>query len=574
MKKPMMKKWEVYPRLPADIDSQLADYPPIFRQVLYNRGIEDNRQADRFLLASGELHDPFLMKDMPIAVDRISVAVREGKSILVFGDYDADGVTATALLVQALTILGARVDKYIPNRFEEGYGFSMNALEAVLKQKPDMLITVDCGVRSVEEVALAKQHGVEVIITDHHIPHSNKMPDAAAIICSKQPGDEYPYAHLAGVGIAYKLVQAIQMSCPEAGLDADRWFELVAIGTVADMAPLTDENRILVKRGIERIRLGEHAGISALAAISKIGNLSSFNSGHIGFMIGPRLNAAGRLNTAEAAYQLLTARDEKEATALAETLHKDNQARQTATKKIFTKVEEHFLERDEEWLLFYAHEKFNEGIVGLAASRLAERYYRPAIIGSISGETIRASCRSISELDITRALDQCADLLEKHGGHAMAAGLTIRSENSDEFSQRLSSVIENELAGKELIPIMKADMEVGLSNLNPVIIPLLESLDPCGEQNPTPLFISRNVEVMSIRTMGSADDHIRLAVRSRIDEQNDQKITYSGVGFNLGWMTEWLGIGSLIDILYSFGIDEFNGRKTPQLYFRDIKPAG
>ncbi len=573
MKKPQVKKWEVYPRLPKDADAQLAEYPPIFRQVLFNRGIGDLDQAERFLHASDDLHDPFLMKDMPAAVDRIKKAVREGKSIIVFGDYDADGVTATALLVQALDSLGARVDKYIPNRFEEGYGFSMNALEGVLQQKPDMLITVDCGVRSVEEVALAKQHGIEVIITDHHLPHGNKLPDAAAIICSKQPGDEYPYAHLAGVGIAYKLVQALQMSCPEVDLDADYWLDLVAIGTVADLAPLTDENRVLVRRGIERIRRGEHFGVSALAAVSKIGNLESFNAGHIGFMIGPRLNAAGRLSTAEAAYHLLMARNEPEATALAEKLNQDNQARQTATRKIFTKVEDHFLERDEEWLLFYAHEEFNEGIVGLAASKLAERYYRPAIVGALSGETIRASCRSINELDITRALDQCADLLEKHGGHAMAAGLTIRMENVEEFEDRLKTIIAEELAGKELMPTLKADMEVGLSNLNPVLIPLLESLDPCGEQNPTPLFISRNVEIVSIRFIGNGEDHIRLDVRSQIDEHNSQKITYSGVGFNLGWMAARLQTGSLIDILYSFGFDDYNGRKTPRLMIRDIKPS-
>lgn len=574
MKKPQAKKWEVYPRLPAEIEAQLADYPPIFRQVLFNRGIEDECQADRFLFASGEIHDPFLMKDMAIAVDRIIRAVREGKSILVFGDYDADGVTATALLVQALRFLGARVDKYIPNRFEEGYGFSMNALEGVLQQKPDMLITVDCGVRSVEEVALANRQGIEVIITDHHQPLGNILPEAAAIICSRQPDDEYPYACLAGVGIAYKLVQALQISLPETGLDADHWLDLVAIGTVADLAPLTDENRILTKRGIEQIRWGEHAGISALAAISKIEDLSSFNAGHIGFMIGPRLNAAGRLSTAEAAYQLLMTSNEGEASALADQLNRENQARQTATNEIFSMVEEHFLEREEEWLLFYAHEEFNEGIVGLAASRLAERYYRPAIIGSISGDTIRASCRSISELDITQSLDQCADLLEKHGGHAMAAGLTIQSENLEEFSKRLSSVIAEELAGKELVPVLKAEMEVGLSNLNPVLIPLLESLDPCGEQNPTPLFISLNVEITAIRTLGISKDHIRLDVRSRKDEQNSQKITYSGIGFNLGWMAEQLEAGSVIDILYSFENNEFNGRKTPQLNIRDIKTAG
>jgi len=571
MKEPPAKKWDVFPRIPEEIDSQLSDFPFIFRQVLYNRGIENIHEAERFLGASGDLHNPFLMKDMSIAVDRIRQAIHDGKTIMVFGDYDADGVTATALLVQALKSLGARVSKYIPNRFNEGYGFSMNALERVLIEKPDMLITVDCGVRSVEEVALVKQNGIEVIITDHHQPFENILPEAAAVICPKQRGDEYPYPDLAGVGIAYKLAQALQISQPESRMNVDQWVDLVAIGTVADLAPLTDENRVLTRRGIERIRRGEHVGIAALATVSSNNNLLSINSGHIGFIIAPRLNAAGRLSTAEKAYQLLMTQNKEEALQLAYSLNIENQARQKETMVTFQKVEKYFLDRDEDWLMFYVDEENNEGIVGLAASKLTERFYRPAIIGAISGDIIHASCRSIDELNITRALDQCADLLERHGGHAMAAGLTLKKVNAGVFAERLSSIIQNELAGVELTPTVKAEMEVGLSCLKPTIIPLLEFLDPCGVGNPTPLFISRNVEIKNIKTMGNDKAHLRLDVCSRIDSNNRSRITYTGVGFNLGWKAESLCKGRQIDILYSFGNNEFNDRINPQLYLRDIK---
>lgn len=568
MTKRIPKRWKVPDRLPDTVNEELHDFPSTFRQILFNRGILNGETAGRFLAAETPIHDPFLLKDMPKAVERVLKAVHSQEKILVFGDYDVDGVTATALLFEFLSRLGARVIRYIPNRFDEGYGFSSDALQSVLEIKPDLVITVDCGVRSAQEIADANQAGIDMIITDHHQPHEI-LPEAHAIICPRQPGDEYPFKSLAGVGLAYKLAEAISHKC---GLDlmaGNRWLDLVALGTVADLAPLEDENRPLVRRGLETIRTGSRPGLMALANVSGV-NIQRITAENIGFMLGPRLNAAGRLGSAETAFHLLVSTDTNECGRLALLLDKENSRRQILTREIQFMVESQIVDIDSQWVLFNYDERYNEGVIGLAASKLTESFYRPAIIGSLEGEFIRASCRSIPEVNITGILDQVSDLLVQHGGHAMAAGLKLEVRHKDEFIERVSELIARDVAGHELISVIDADAEVELPELKIDLLDLFPMLEPTGVGNPAPLFIAKGVEILSPKAVGRERDHLKLAVRNP-RKSGQPSIVFDAIAFNFGYLEEEMNRNARADILFSYEWNEYNGNKRPQLNIRDIK---
>lgn len=554
-------------------NQNLAAYAPVERQLLFNRGITDPETAEHFLNAQDEIHDPYLLKDMERAVERVCQAIIESQRVVVFGDYDVDGVTATALIVEVINLLKGKAVHYIPDRFEEGYGFSEAAIQGVLALKPSLIITVDCGVRSIKEVDFMNAAGVDVIITDHHQP-LDEVPQACAIINPKQTGDDYPFKGLAGVGLVYKLAQAVSDRFPDKGLVIEDWLDLVALGTIADLAPLQAENRTLVRRGLDRINEGKRPGINALIAVSRI-TPGKVKSNTIGFMLGPRLNAAGRLKTAENAYHLLVSETKEEATPLAFYLDSENRDRQVITKEIQAEVEAYAESADEadiKFLIFHYDEKFNEGVVGLAASRLAESYYRPSIVGAIKGDLIRASCRSIPEINITSALDECADLLVKHGGHAMAAGLTIETRNALEFHQRMREIIQRELGGKEVQPKIFAGAEVDLLELRPSLIDFITRLEPAGLENPYPLLVSRDITVNNVRAIGKENNHLRFTAKKSTGTKgfDYKEITYNTVAFNFGYLAERLKDGEHVDIVYSYEINEFNGTSSLQLNIRDI----
>jgi len=573
LKNRIERLWVKPEPLTETADNNLAKFAPVERQLLFNRGITDQESAEKFLGAQNEVHDPYLLKDMHKAVERICLAITENQQIVIFGDYDVDGVTATALLVEVLSQLGGKAIHYIPDRFEEGYGFSEASIEGVLKLDPNLIITVDCGVRSISEVELMTASGVDVIITDHHQP-LDEVPQACAIINPRQAGDNYPFKGLAGVGLAFKLAQAVSGKYSDKSITVDNWLDLVALGTIADLAPLRDENRTLVRRGLDRINEGKRPGINALIAVSRIipGKVKSDN---IGFMLGPRLNAAGRLKTAENAFHLLISKSIEEATPLAAYLDSENKERQTITRDIQAKVETYAESADQAFiksLIFYYDEKNNEGVVGLAASRLAESFYRPAIVGAVKGDVIRASCRSIPEINITSALDECADLLVKHGGHAMAAGLTIECSHAEEFRQRMTEIIQRELGGKEVQPKIGVSAEVDLLDIKPNLIEFIAQLEPAGIDNPYPLLVSREVKINRIQLIGKENNHLRFSIRRSAGKKgiDYRDITYNAVAFNFGYLVESLKVGDLIDILYSYEINEFNGNSTLQLNIRDI----
>jgi single-stranded-DNA-specific exonuclease len=568
---PLPKRWQVAAAIPPEVESNLSGYPPILRQILYNRGYPTPEAARQYVEARVPPGtDPFNILGMAEAVDRLEYAIRAREPIAVYGDYDVDGVTATTLLVQSLNSLGAQAIGYIPNRFEEGYGLNKEALETLSADGIRLVITVDCGIRALEEAEHARKLGLDLIISDHHEPRK-ELPKAVARINPKQPGDLYPEKELAGVGLAYKLVMGLQAFLERrgdarlAGLNPDDLLDLVALGTVADLAPLTGENRALVRAGLQAIRRPRRQGLMSLIGVCGL-RADQVTSTHIGFALGPRLNAAGRLDSALAAYQLLTTQDVFEAGRIAQILDGQNRERQKITRDIQAHAEQLALADDPDaLLLFAAHPDYNSGVVGLAASRLADLYYRPAIVAQKGEEYTRGSCRSIPEFHITEALDQCADLLEHHGGHAAAAGFTVHNDNLPALVRQLQEIANQQLAGRDLRPILSADAEIPLADLRPDLLKYLELLQPTGFQNRGAMFASRDLKVRSHRTVGRDGSHLKLTV-------TDGWITFDAIAFRQGHWEEQMP--ERIDLMFTFEQNEFNGRTSLQLNVRDLKPAG
>ncbi len=562
------KRWVVAPPITPQADEALVKFPSILKQIVFNRGLATDAEARAFLKAEPNSNtDPFQLIGMGATVDRICFALQHNEPIAIYGDYDVDGVTATALLVQALGELGANVRGYIPNRFDEGYGLNKEALDALNASGVKLVITVDCGIRSPDEALHARNLGLDLIISDHHHPDGENLPPAFAVINPKQHGDPYQDKDLAGVGIAYKIIEALVQAQPLAnGFQLNDLLDLVALGTVADLAPLVGENRVLVRRGLRQIRETKRQGLYSLAGIADL-KINKCTAGNIGFMLGPRLNASGRLESALASLELLTTTDVMRAGQLAMQLDTQNRQRQAITRQMQEQAEAIAMRDDPDgFLLFAAHEDFNPGVVGLAASRLTEVHYRPAVVAAKSAEETRASCRSIPEFHITDALDQCKDLLVRHGGHAAAAGFTVKNENLPELVTRLKEIARKQLGEKDLRQTLMADMEVPLSELNFDLLKHLMFLEPTGYGNPEAVFVSRDVKVKASRTVGADGKHLKLTL------EDERGLTIDSIGFRLGHLKTELP--ARVDVLYRFEANEYNGRTSLQLNLKDVKPAG
>ena len=576
------KKWWLYPEIPEQVDTALMEYPRYLRQVLYNRGINDEQSAAIYLSASIEGHDPFLLLDMQKAVDRLLKAIDHNEGIVIYGDYDVDGVSATALMVLLLQQYGARVHRFIPNRFEEGYGLNNEAIEMLADSGAKVILTVDCGIRSPREAEFARKLGIDLIISDHHHP-KDELPNAYAVVCPKREGDPYPYKDLAGVGLAYKIAQALLETRPVGDWRADDWADLVALGTVADIVPLTDENRMLVRKGIQKIRFGSRLGIKALAGVAGK-DPTRISAVDIGFILGPRLNAAGRMDSALKAYELLVCDSINKAAVLAQELDNQNNERQKATKiaqdcareKIGEDAKLNLIpaffkvptddQPDVRQMGYLPGEEIYPGIVGLVAAKLTEHYYRPAIAGVVDEDYCRASCRSIPEFHITEALDACSDLLVRHGGHSMAAGFTVKNENLTELVERLTSIANQKIGELDLKPVLKADAELSLAELNPMVYQQLEQLQPTGMGNPSAQFIARGVRFLEMRVMGKESNHLRGTL--------DGSLINQAVAFNQAqWYEVWKESKPLFDILFTIEVNRYFDKETQQINIRDMHPA-
>jgi len=561
----MQKRWQIQSTLTPAADRALEKFPPVLRQLLFNRGYATDADARAFLKAApAHSMSPWGLKGMDIAIERIMQAIEKNEKIVIYGDYDVDGVTSSALLFELLRAFNADVSAYIPDRFDEGYGLNTNALDGFAEQGVGLVITVDCGIRSLAEAEHACGIGLDLLVTDHHHP-GDVLPNALAVIDPKQDGDTYPEKMLAGVGIAYKIAEALIEKKKEEGeffITPDSLLDFVALGTVADLAPLEGENHALVRKGLRLMRRGQRQGLLSLAGVSGV-DMKNVTATNIGFSLGPRLNAAGRLESALLAFDLLMEKELHQAGEMAQELEILNRKRQSITRDMQEMAETIALAADKDaLLLFAASPEFNLGVVGLAASRLADRFYRPAIVGEVGEETTVCSCRSIEEFHITDALDQCADLLVRHGGHAAAAGFTIRNENVGVFLKRMKEIAAEKLTGLDLRPVMVADMEVSLSDLSFEMLEHLNYLEPTGYGNPRPVFVSRNVQVKSSRTVGSDKSHLKLAV-------TNGKATLDAIAFRLGHLKP--DLPAKIDLIYTFEVNEWQGRKSLQLNVKDIK---
>ena len=560
------KDWLISSPISAQADENLAAFPPILRQLLFNRGYATDAEARAYLKAEPDFDtNPFQLKGMEKTIERLRFAFDNHEKIAIYGDYDVDGVTATALLVQTLKLFNADVQGYIPHRFDEGYGLNKEALDNLKASGVRLVITVDCGIRSPDEALYAQNIGLDLIISDHHHPAEGPLAPAFAVINPKQKNDGYPDKNLAGVGIAYKIAEALHTIQPTA-IDLEKLLDLVALGTVADLAPLVGENRVLVRRGLKQIRQTERQGLYSLANVAEI-PISKTTASQIGYSLGPRLNAAGRLDSAKDALELLTTTDIIQAGQLAQKLNVQNRERQLLTRATQEKAEILAMADEQDpYLLFAVDEGFNAGVVGLAASRLMETHVRPAIVAAKGAEETRGSCRSIPGFHITDALDQCTDLLVRHGGHAAAAGFTVRNENLPELIRRLKSIAKDQLGNRELRPTLAADMEVRLSELNFELLKQLSYFEPNGYGNPDALFVSRDLKVKSSRTVGAEGKHLKITF------ENGRGTFMDAIGFSLGALQQTLQ--PRVDVLFSFESNEYNGRTSLQLNLKDVKPAG
>ena len=555
--------WHVLPLAPRELFETLSQHPPLVAQLLYNRGVRSSLDAQAFLDPEGTTsHEAWLLPQAREAVDRIARAIRDGETIVVYGDFDADGVTASAVLHEVLAGLDARVLTYIPDRVAEGHGLNLDAIRELHRQGVGLIITADCGVTDRQQVAAAAELGIDVVITDHHAP-PEVLPEAAAVVDPKLDSSPTPYSVLASVGVAYKLGEAL---CQQMGREIDRsLLELVGLGTVADVSPLTGENRYLLREALGYLNRTSRPGIQALLDVAGI-DRGHVDAEVIAFSLGPRINAPGRIDHASPAFKLLTARSSEEAEPLAREVDAQNLKRRALTTDILARVDEELARREKlDPILIVGDAAFPPGVIGLAAGRLREQYYRPSIVYQWGPEESRASCRSIPEFNMIAALRRCDDLFTRYGGHAQAAGFTLPTEKLPVLEERLLAIADEELAGLDLTPRIVIDAEISLRKLGPDVIRSLRDLGPHGEGNPAPTFLARGVEVREVRAMGERGQHLRLKLRAG-------GVAWSAVCFNTPDFP--VPPPERADLVFTIAVDRWSGNGMLQLRVVDLAPVG
>jgi len=578
-----LTKWHLYDSAPQDFLETSPEHP-LLLQVLYNRGLRSADEVKTFLQGNDAIREnPYKLKDMTPAVARIVKAIELGETICVYGDFDADGVTSTALMVTALQAVGARVGPYIPDRVDEGYGLNMGAIERVAA-KANLMITVDCGIRSVDEVTYASNLGMDVIVTDHHSVGAI-LPPALAVINPRRADCTSNFQRLAGVGVAYRLAQAIlrevakqrwsQLDDEQAARLEEQLLDFVAIGTVADIMPLLGENRSLVQRGLKQLNQTERPGLHELLAVADL-RAGSVDAAAIAFRIGPRLNAAGRLSNAVLAYKLLRTTEPTEAFTLAAELDGLNQQRRALTDLALAEAETQLdlsepSEEKEQALppiTIVSSPKMQSGIVGLVAGRLCERFYRPSVVIEEGEQESRGSARSIAEFDISQGLDTVSDLLLHHGGHSRAAGFTVETKHLPAFKEALYETTLKSLANYEALhPTLHVDIEVTLDQLNWALHQQFARLEPTGNENPTPLLLCRNCIVRDMRAVGQGK-HLKLSL-----EADKKTPLFDGIAFNMGEWYDRLSEGNAVDVLFYLEVNEWQGRRRLQLNIQDLRQS-
>lgn len=560
-------RWQLAPPVPLELAAAMPRLHPALLRAIHRRGLRDAATLRAFLdrTTAGD-DDPFRMAGMSEAVARLNLAVQRGEPVAVYGDYDADGVTATALLVDVLGRMGADARHFIPHRERDGYGVHAHALGALADAGVRVVVTVDCGIRSSAEVAAVARRGVDVIVTDHHVLPET-LPEAVAVLNPRRPDCGYGFTELAGVGLAFKLAQGLLRQSaasgrPVPGLVEDDLLDLVALGTVADVVPLVGENRRLVHAGLAVLARTRRPGLRALMAAADI-EPAAITARGIAFGLGPRLNAAGRMDDADSALALLLAEDAGSAKELAGELEARNVVRRQALKDALEEAEWRLAASVGEPLLFYHSPSVPLGVVGLVAGRLAEQHYRPAVVARTDGELARGSARSVPEFDITAALSEAADLLVRFGGHSRAAGFTLRTADLPALAERLTRSATQQLAGLDLRPTLHIDAEVGAADITWGLYEAFGALEPTGEGNPPAVLLWRAARIASARTVGNG--HLKLALAGRPDGG-----AIGAIGFGLGDRRSQLG--STVDVVFSLHPNTWNGQTQLELFVHDLAP--
>lgn len=558
----MKKKWEYYEQ-DKELVEQIAkkhNISTLLAKILINRNIVDEEEINVFLNPKrNNFHDPFLMLDMDKAVDRIIKAIKNKEKTIIYGDYDVDGITSITVLKKFLSERGLEVDYYIPNRLEEGYGLNKDAIQEIAKQGYTLMITVDCGISGINEIEMANSLGIETIITDHH-EQLDSLPQAYCIINPKRKDNTYPFRGLAGVGVVFKLIQAISIKL---GLDEKaylKYLDIVCIGTISDIVPLVDENRVIAKLGLMLVKVTKNIGLKEL--ITQTG-YSNIDSSMVSFGIAPRINACGRMGKQEEALKLFITDDKNEANEITKKLNEYNIQRQEKEKNIFEQAIKKLENNNVEELnsIVLAGENWHNGVIGIVASRLTEKYFKPTILICIEGDEGKGSGRSIPGIDLHQALVESSQYLKKYGGHEMAVGLSLEKNKIEDFRKHFEEILKEKNV-KQILPVINIDCEITKKDLNKETIEQIKLLEPYGEKNKPPLVVYKNLKITSIRAL-SEGKHLKI-------ELKDGNENISAIGFNLGELSEEYLIGDKVDIVGTLELNSCNGQERIQINLKDI----
>ncbi len=561
----MIKKWEFYnsdERLVNDICNKY-NLNKVIGKIIVNRNVIKDEDVRTFISPTREdFYNPFLFKEMDIAVERIIKAIKNKEKILIYGDYDVDGITSTTVLKKYLLDRGINVDTYIPNRLNEGYGLNKSAIEKIKEKGIDLIITVDCGISAVDEIEYVRNLGMDIIITDHH-EVGEKLPNAIAVIDAKRKDNTYPFRALAGVGVVFKLIQAISIKLDIKAEEYLKYLDLVCVGTIADIVPLEGENRTIAKLGLMLIKVTKNLGLRELI---KSSGYKEIDSNTISFGVAPRINACGRMGHEDEALNLFLANNLESAVEITKELNDYNSLRQSTEKNIYEevvqKIESNNLKEND--AIVVGGNGWHHGVIGIVSSKVTDKYYKPSILLSFEDDIAKGSGRSIPGFDLYESLTKCDDLLEKYGGHSMAVGLTLKKENFEKFKERFNEIAkENNI--KELKPIIYIDEELKLKNINMDLIKSLTILEPFGESNKVPLFLIKNLKIDSIRAL-SEGRHLKLTLR-------DENFVINAIGFDIGFLAEEYRIGDRIDTVGTLEINSFNGFSSIQINVKDIRKS-
>ena len=560
----MNKKWECYAVDENKVNELVNKFgiSGILSRILVNKNITQKDEIDLFMNPTRkDFHDPFLMPDMEIIVDRVLQAIEQKEKIMIYGDYDADGITSITVLKSFLEERGLEVASYIPNRLDEGYGLNKTALKKIYDDGYRLIITVDCGISGIDEVDYANSLGMEVLITDHHEP-AETLPKAVAVVDAKRKDNKYPFNQLAGVGVVFKLIQAISIKLDLEEKEYLKYLDIVCIGTISDIVPLIDENRVIAKLGLKLIAQTKNIGLKALLEVIGFKNIDSTT---ISFGVAPRINACGRMGDEQVALDLFLEKDYDKAKELAIKLNEYNIERQTIEKSIFDEATEKIEKNEKDKAcIIVGSEGWHHGIIGIVASKVTEMYFKPSILICFEGNDGKGSGRSIPGFDLHDALTECSDYLEKFGGHSMAVGVTVSRDKFELFKNKFEEYAKSHDIDK-IIPVINIDSELSLKDIDIDSVKSLQKLEPYGEANKMPVFMIRNLKINSIRAL-SEGKHLKLTLK-------DDGYMINAIGFNMGNLSNEYLIDDKVDVIGNLDINSFNGNESIQLILKDIRKA-